>query len=224
MKIQALLAGVVLAASVHAQGIWIQVLSAKKEVPAAFLKNLERKQLDYKIVDEGDSKKVWVGHYKSKADAVKAMHFIRCQVASDAFIIATAAPATPKTAEKQDAKKPVDPVAKSPKVEEVPQQLAVVGKHATVIKEEPAQSKPVEAEVQKPVDTKMFEKPIVVTQKAAPKPAEEPKPEAQQASQPCQCICDNRALKKVELRDAVAFYRNSPDYRFTYKTEAIPGF
>ena len=86
-----------------------------------------------------------------------------------------------------------------PFVEQVPEKLAVI-----------AGNKP-GAQSNKPV-----KKETVVSKKTEDaEPAE---------NEPCICIYDKRALRKSEIANAMAFYRNSSDYTFTGEDEIVPGF
>ncbi len=89
--------------------------------------------------------------------------------------------------------------AAQPLVEQVPEKLAVIAG----VKPVASSSKPIKRQ---PDVTKKVEK--VEAEK----------------SEPCICICDKQALRKSEIGNAMAFYRNSPDYQFTGKDEIVPGF
>jgi hypothetical protein len=219
MKWLAITIAAVLTLSLHAKETWIQVLSVKKDVPAAYLKDLERKKLEHRVVDEAGMKKVQVGSYKSLSDARKAMHFIRCQVASDAFIVTEPQKRVKAQEPASEAAAPASPA--TPRVEQVPKNLAAVDGNSKVLSaskcgkcgSKPAAKKPVPKAPDKPAETAA---PAATPPVAAAKP--------QPTRQPCQCICDKRALKKADLADAVQYYKNSSDYHFTYQTEKIPGY
>lgn len=37
----------------------------------------------------------------------------------------------------------------------------------------------------------------------------------------CRCICDPKAFKKAKMKEALAFYKNSHDYKFSYKEKKL---
>lgn len=205
-----------------AEGYWIQVLNNQTAVPDAFLEKVTRYDQPYKIIDSGEGQKVWIGAFESYEAAQSAMGLIRCRIASDAFIIA-------------------DDTNAQPQVEEVPDHLVRI-----------AGKMPVERPVQAAADTKLSavsDTPVSLSEGTTSLPeASAAKqdsaitvamdqnstqtPEVKNAAgcgadtkrMPCICICDKKALRKVELDDALKFYKTSSDYRFEAAESAMPGF
>lgn len=71
-------------------------------------------------------------------------------------------------------------------------------------------------------ETQMEKMPVVAANSSETKVVEAPKKPDQKAfgienGQKCECICDARAFKKAKMREALAFYKNSSSYNFSYR-------
>ncbi len=167
----------ILSASAWGSECWIQVYSGKTAIDpgSALFKRLKASGHSFESVSEGGLQKVRLGAYENCDAARKVLGSVRCTVASDAFIVSSA--------------------ATMPRVESVPENLAVVSGGSSAVV---ADAKPVAPAASEP-------------EKATPPETSSAKPAA---AAPCTCICDRHALRKAEIDDAISYYRNSPHYRF----------
>lgn len=206
MRLKTLVMSAILSGMLFAQEYWIQVLSVEGPVPDAYIQMLEKNEQAYKLVKSGDENKVWIGGYKEYEDAQRSMNFVRCQIASDAFIV------------KEEAAAPI-------KVEQVPDNLALITHPSKPV---PGTDKSDETIADQVTDKRAMQDEIVAADlpKTVEAVADNKGVEGNTTAvkQPCVCICDKRALHKAELDSALAFYKNSPDYRFEPMPRAMPGF
>ena len=175
---------------------WIQVASVKSvdALTPEFMKKVNAIALEKRVVVGETWHRLYLGKFEREIDALEVLPSIRCSVASDAYIVSSLMVPAQKKAVAKAA--PTNMDVSETKMEKMP----VVSTDSGEVEKMPV------------ISTNSGETKRVVATKESVQKAY-----GIENGERCECICDARAFKKAKMREALAYYKNSKRYDFSYR-------